>query len=72
MLQDERASEDLVKQNVLDNQQEIKIGNEPIEKVNSFLYLGRWMTVNDSDEMAAINKMYAKHKPNGKEFFQSK
>ena len=58
MPQEQRANDEMVKQNVIDNQQEIKIGNEPIEKVDSFLYLGRWMTVNDSDEMAAINNVH--------------
>jgi hypothetical protein len=57
ILQERRQNEELVKQNMHDNQQDIKIGNETIEKVDSFLYLGRWMMVNDSDEMASISNI---------------
>ena len=42
---------------MLDNEYDIKIGGESIEKVDSFLYLGRWITVDDSDEMATINNI---------------
>jgi uncharacterized protein YifN (PemK superfamily) len=56
-LQKRRANEEAVKQNAMDNQVEIKIGEEVIEKVDTFLYLGRWMTVDDSDEVATINNI---------------
>ena len=57
ILQGKRLKEEIVKQNVLDNEYDIKIGGESIEKVDSFLYLGRWITVDDSDEMATINNI---------------
>jgi hypothetical protein len=47
-----------VKQNKIDNQVEIRIGGEHIEKVDTFLYLGQWMTVDDSDEVATINNIW--------------
>ena len=56
-LQERRKNEENIKQNAIDNQHEIFIGGESIEKVDKFLYLGRWMTANDSDEMAAINNV---------------
>ena len=45
ILQDKWAKEEAVKQNIKDNQVDIKIGGETIEKVESFLYLGRWMSL---------------------------
>jgi hypothetical protein len=57
-LQKRRANEEAVKQNKIDNQVEIKIGGELIEKVDTFLYLGRWMTVEDLDEVATINNIW--------------
>jgi hypothetical protein len=56
-LQERRSNEEFIKQYTKDNQYNIKIGDEPIEKVESFQYLGRWMAINDSDEIAAINNV---------------
>ena len=35
----------------------LRFGGESIEKVDSFLYLGRWLTGDDSDEVATINNI---------------
>jgi hypothetical protein len=57
ILQGKRKKEEIVKQNIRDNQVNIEIGGQQIEKVDSFLYLGRWISVDDSDEIAAINNI---------------
>lgn len=56
-LQAKREKEEKVSQNAMDNKFDIKIGGESIEKVDSFLYLGRWLTVDDSDEVATISNI---------------